>query len=95
MEKLYIIILSFLFSAILGMIGYWVKTVHKEFKQLLKEITDYTNGLKQLIVGIQTQINKGIEADIQEIKTDVKTLYGKANKNESKIATLNQKSGIR
>ena len=91
MEKLYILILSVLFSAILAMIGYWVKAVHKEFKQLLKELTDYTTGLKQLIVGIQTQINKGIETDIQELKHDIKTLYTKSNKNESKISKKKKK----
>lgn len=92
MEKLYIIILSVLFSALLGMIGYWIKAVHKEFKQVLKELTEYTNELKQLIVSIQTQIAKGIETDILEMKSDIKNLYNKTNKNENNISSIHQKN---
>ncbi len=73
------------------MISYWIKTVHKEIKQLLKELTDYTHELRELIVGIQTHIIKGIETDIQEIKADIKTLYGRTNKNENQIASLEEK----
>ena len=80
MEKIYLLILSVLFSLIVGMVGYWIKTVHTEFKQLIKELTDYTAQLKLLIVGIQTQIEKGIETDIEEIKEDIKTLYTRTNK---------------
>lgn len=91
MEKLYIIILSVLFSALVGMVGYWIKAVHRDFKQILKELTEYTNELKQLIVGIQTHISKGIESDIVEIKTDIKNLYNKTGKNENSIASIEQK----
>ena len=91
MEKLYIILLSTLFTLIMGMVAYWLKTVHKEFKQITKELTDYTTQLKLVIVGIQTQIEKSIETDIIEIKNDIKTLYRKTNKNESDISANKKK----
>ena len=79
MERLYLIIFSILFTAIIGIIGYFLRSMHKEVKQLIKELTDYTNSLKNLIVGIQTHIDKGIETDIKELKTDIKTLFSKIN----------------
>ena len=91
MEKMYIVILSGLFTIIVGMVGYWLKTVHKEFKAVIKELTDYTTQLKHLIVGIQTQIDKSIETDISELKADIKNLYSKANKNEADIASFHKK----
>ena len=87
-ERLYILILSVLFSVIVGMVGYWLKLAHTEFKQLIKELTLYTNKLKELIVGIQTHIDKGIDEDIREVKSDIKTLYGKTSKNETTIASI-------
>jgi predicted PurR-regulated permease PerM len=91
MERFYIIMLSVLFSALLGMASYWIKTAHAEFKQLIKELTTYTGELKELIVGIQTQINKGIETDIKEIKEDIRTLYARSGKHESALSSINQK----
>ena len=92
MEKLYITILSILFSVLVGMIGYWLKTAHREIKTLIKELVESLNNLHRLVTGIETQIEKGIEADIKEIKEDVKTLYRRTNKNESDIATLKEKT---
>ncbi len=92
MEKVYILILSILFTTLVGMVGYLLKSIHKEVKQLIKELTDYTNKLKLLIVGIQTHIDKGIETDIQEIKEDIKSLHYRSNKNQSQIASLQQKA---
>ena len=90
MEHIYILIFSFLITIIVGVIGYWLKTAHTEFKGLIRHLTDYTTQLKELIIGIQTQLEKGVEADIKEIKMDVQKLYAKSNKNESQIATLQQ-----
>ena len=92
MEKFYIIILSVLFSALVGMIGYWLKTAHREIKSLIKELVESLNNLHRLVTGIETQIEKGIEADISEIKTDIKELYKRTNTNESDIATLKEKT---
>ena len=92
MEQIYLILLSVLFSALLGLVTYWMKTAHTEIKQLIKELTTSTNGLKELIVEIQTQIHKSIETDIEEIKMDVKSLFQKTGKNQSDIASLNAKS---
>ncbi|NQY68526.1 MAG: hypothetical protein HRT72_12505 [Flavobacteriales bacterium] len=85
-EKYYLIIISVLFSAILGIIGYWAKYVHREIKTLLKELISYTHNLKEVIIQIQTQIDKGIEIDIKDIKGDIKTLYTKTSINSKKIA---------
>ena len=92
MEKIYIIILSILFTALVGMIGFWLRTAHREFTSLLKELMVSLNNLQRLVTGIETQIEKGIEADISEIKSDVKQLFRKSNKNESDIATLKEKT---
>jgi len=92
MENLYILILSLLFSAIVAMVGYWLKSVHKEFKGLIKELAYSISELRQLFTGMETQIEKGIEADITEIKSDIKTLYAKSNRSETQIARLNQKT---
>ncbi|NQY11409.1 MAG: hypothetical protein HRT71_18075 [Flavobacteriales bacterium] len=91
MEQYYLIIVSMLFSVILGIIGYWVKYVHREVKNLLKELIAYTQHLKILIVEIQTQIEKGIETDIREIKKDVKSLYIKSASTDRKIVELKTK----
>lgn len=91
MDKLYIIILSVLFSALVSMIGYWLRTAHREFTALLKELMISLNNLQRLVTGIETQIEKGIEADISEIKSDVKILFRKSNKNESDISSLKEK----
>lgn len=90
-DKLIIVVISILSSCIIGMMSYWLKTVHKEFKQLLGELTAYTSKLKQLIVGIQMQIEKGIETDIKEMKSDIKNIRERTNKNDAHIAALNLK----
>lgn len=74
------------------MIGYWLRTAHREIKTLIKELVDSLNNLHRLVTGIETQIEKGIESDITELKTDIKQLYSKCNKNESDIATLKEKA---
>lgn len=86
LENLYIITVSILFSAIVGMVSWWIKNVHKEVKELIKELTE----LKQLIAGMKAQVEKSIETDIQELKADIKTLYKKTNENEKEIAALKQ-----
>lgn len=87
MEKIYITALSILFAAIVAMVSWWIKNVHKEVKELIKELTE----LKQLIAGMKAQVEKSIETDIQELKADIKTLYKKTNENEKEIAALKQK----
>lgn len=87
MEKFYITALSILFAAIIGMVSWWIKNVHKEIKELIKELTE----LKQLIAAMKAQVEKSIETDIQELKADIKILYKKTNENEKEIAALKQK----
>lgn len=85
MQDISLLILSLAFTAIFGIIGYLLRSMHIEVKAFIKELTDYTNKLKQLIVGIQTQIDKSIETDIVEIKADIKTLYRQTQKNTESI----------
>ena len=91
MERFFIILISIMVSALIGLIGYWLKTVHKEFQRLIRELTDYTNQLRQLIAGIQMQIEKSIEIDISELKDEVKHNRGRINKQDAQIAALNQR----
>lgn len=90
--KVFMILISVLFSTIIALVGYWLKNVHEEFKELIKELTLYTSRMKQLIVGIQMQIEKGIEIDIQELKTETKNLQERTGRLESKVAGLSEKS---
>ncbi|TSE10331.1 hypothetical protein [Aquimarina algiphila] len=85
MNTLYNIMIPILFSGLVGILGYFLKTIHAEVKQLIKELTEYTNELRALIRGIQVQIDKGIEADIHEIKSDIKHLYRKSNTHEAAL----------
>lgn len=82
MDKIYIILFSTLLSSFIGLLVYSYRTFYKEVKEFIKELNQYTRELKQLIVGIQTQIDKSIETDIKEIKGDIKTLYQKTNANQ-------------
>ena len=86
-----LMITAVLLSALIGLIGFWLKAVHKEFKMLIKELTVYTSRLKQLIVGIQMQIEKGIEIDIEELKAEHKNLQVRTGRLETKIAALSKK----
>ncbi|WP_103071854.1 hypothetical protein [Aquimarina sediminis] len=88
MKEIYFLIFSALFSGLIAILGYFVKSVHTEIKALLKELTEYTGELRTLINGIQIQIDKGIESDIREIKTDIKHLYSKTNSHTTELSKL-------
>jgi len=90
--QILLMVTAVLLSAIIGLIGFWLKAAHKEFKLLIKELTDYTSRLKQLIVGIQMQIEKGIEIDIEELKAEHKNLQIRTGRLENKIAALSKKN---
>lgn len=79
-----------LLTTLIGLASYWLKTVYREIKELLKELTAYINELKQIVASIQTHIEKGIEADIGELKQDVKTLYQRTNKLQSELSAFRQ-----
>lgn len=83
-----IMLCSILFAALLGLVGYWLRAVYIEFKALIKELTIYTNQLQNLIVGIQTQIDKSIEEDIKELKTEVRDLRKLTNQQENRLSSL-------
>ena len=83
-----------LFSTIIGLLGFWLKTVHKEMKQLLKELANCLHEMSNMVVGIQMQIDKGIEADIRENKKSIDDLFKRTNKQSNQISVLNQKNGI-
>ncbi|WP_438712324.1 hypothetical protein ACSTS3_10425 [Aquimarina muelleri] len=88
MKEIYLLIFSILFSGLIAILGYFVKSVHTEIKALLKELTEYTQELRHLINGIQIQIDKGIESDITEIKEDVKNLYRKTNTHTTELSQI-------
>lgn len=95
MKEIYLLIISIVLSGVIAVLGYFLKSVHTEVKTLLKELTKYTQELRNLISGIQVQIDKGIETDIVEIKADVKNLYRKTNTNTTELSKLqsNRKKG--
>ncbi len=88
MKEIYLLIISVLFSGVITVFGYFLKSVHTEVKALLKELTEYTQELRNLISGIQVQIDKGIEADITEMKADIKGVYKLSQHNFSEIEKL-------
>ncbi len=81
MQNLPILILSVSFTIVFSVIGYFLRSMHMEVKQFIKELTEYTNHLRQLIVGIQTHIDKGIETDIVELKEEIKRINKKLDNN--------------
>ncbi|MCB0396827.1 MAG: hypothetical protein KDD36_09250 [Flavobacteriales bacterium] len=87
-----ITIMTILLSVVIGLVGYWMRTFHKEIKDLLRQLTDYINELQQVVVSIQTHIDKGIEKDIAEHKLDIKNLYQRTGRLSNEIATLKQKT---
>ena len=87
MEQLSIIIISFLFSIIIAMLGYYLKITNKEYKDMLKELTE----LKHLLVSIKTQIEKSIVLDIEEVKDNIKRLFDRTHNNRAEIGKLNEK----
>ncbi len=88
MKEIYILIISVLLSGVIAALGYFLKSVHSEVKALLKELTEYTQELRNLISGIQVQIDKSIETDITEMKADIKGLYKLSQQNYSEIEKL-------
>lgn len=68
-------IFTLIITAVLAIIGYFLRTVHLEVKLFIKDLTLSTTQLRELVVSIQTQIDKSIDPDIVELKADVKTLY--------------------
>jgi len=82
------IVVALLLSCLVGLVGYWLKALYQEFRKLVSEFTKQINELTQTVMVLQVIIEKAIEEDIQELKSDVKTLYGKVNKNETAIASL-------
>ncbi|MBL4753049.1 MAG: hypothetical protein JKY52_05530 [Flavobacteriales bacterium] len=89
--NLFIAITIVLLTTLIGLMSYWLKIVYKEIKQMLKELTSYINELKQLVVSMQTQIERGIEVDIEKLKSDVQILYDHTNKLQNKLSELNPK----
>ncbi|MCB9335822.1 MAG: hypothetical protein H6586_06715 [Flavobacteriales bacterium] len=86
MEKLSIIVVSVLFSSIIAMLGYFLKTAHKENKDMFKELAE----LKQLLIAIKIQVEKSIVTDIEEVKQNVRDLFDRTRHNESEISKLNE-----
>lgn len=87
MEKMSIIIISFLFSVIIAMLGYFLKSTHNENKEMFKELGE----LKQLLIAIKIHIEKSIVVDINEVKDNIKKLFDRTHNNKSEIGKLTEK----
>lgn len=81
LAKLDIVIISMLLTVLIGTIAYWLKASYTE----LKHISNNLNSLQTVVSGLQVQIEKSIEKDIAEVKSDINSLYTKTNKLESLI----------
>lgn len=90
MNKLYQIILSILFSIIIAMMGYWLKSSLTKFEQMVLGLHQVDNSVKVL----QTQIEKGVEVDITELKSDIKALYQRVDANESNLSLIKGKIAL-
>ena len=86
MEKLSIIVISILFSSVIAMLGYFLKTTHDENKDLFKELAE----LKQLLIAIKIQVEKSIVVDINEVKDNIKKLFDRTHNNKAEIGKLNE-----
>lgn len=85
-------IITVLFTGIIGITGYWLKTVYAEVKALLKELTTYINELTKAVVILQTQVDKQIETDIQELKYEVEKVKNCTIKHGKQISAINKES---
>ena len=86
MEKISIIVISILFSAVIAMLGYFLKTTHNENKNLFKELAE----LKQLLIAIKIQVETSIVSDIKEVKDNIKTLFDRTHNNKAEIGKLSE-----
>ena len=87
MEQLSIIIISFLFSIIIAMLGYFLRITHKENQDMFIELSE----LKHLLIAIKTQIEKSIVLDIEEVKQNIKNLFDRTHNNKAEIGKLSEK----
>jgi len=87
MEKLSIIIISILFSSVIAMLSYFLRSTHNENKEMFKELAE----LKQLLIAIKIQIEKSIVVDITEVKDNIKKLFDRTHNNKAEIGRLNEK----
>jgi hypothetical protein len=84
MDKLSIIVVSVLFSSIIAMLGYFLKSAHQDNKEMFKELSE----VKQLLIAIKTQVEKSIINDIEDVKENVKTLFERTRRNENAIGKI-------
>ena len=86
MEKVSIIIISILFSSVIAMLSYFLRSTHKENKEMFKELAE----LKQLLIAIKIQIEKSIVVDITEVKDNIKKLFDRTHNNKAEIGKLSE-----
>lgn len=87
MEKMSIIIITILFSSVIAMLSYFLRSTHNENKDMFKELAE----LKQLLIAIKIQIEKSIVVDISEVKDNIKKLFDRTHNNKEEIGKLNEK----
>ena len=81
--QLLLMITAVLFSAIVSLIGYWLKQVHKEIKEAIKQLTAYIYELNKTVMMLETHINKGIEQGISTNKEKISELQDRIEKIEN------------
>ena len=80
--QLLLMITAVLLSAIVTLIGYWLRQVHREIKEAIKQLTAYIYELNKTVMMLETHINKGIEQGISNNKEKITELQDRIEKLE-------------
>jgi archaellum component FlaC len=88
--EIFIAISSVLLSAIIGLIGFWLRVAHKEIKEAIKRLTDYIYELNQAVKVLETHINKGIERGISTNKEKINEIHERLENVEKDNSKLKQ-----
>jgi predicted nucleic acid-binding Zn-ribbon protein len=88
--QILMIICTILFSAIVGLIGFWLRVAHKEIKEAIKQLTNYIYELNKAVMVLETHINKGIEQGISSNKERLVEMNERLEKLESEYKRLTQ-----
>jgi len=88
--EIFIAISSVLLSAIIGLIGFWLRVAHKEIKEAIKRLTDYIYQLNQAVKVLETHINKGVEQGISANKEKINEVHERLEKVEKDNRKLKQ-----
>jgi len=80
--QILLMVTAVLCSAIVSLIGYWLKQVHREIKEAIKQLTAYIYELNKTVMMLETHINKGVEQGISTNKEKIIELQDRIEKLE-------------